>query len=72
MEEKVIKIETVLDDMQTRFARLLSQHEASQSRLKRRITKLESKISTSADVTTAEPTETDPAMIPPPSTTEKK
>lgn len=62
MEEKVMKIGTVLDDMQTRFARLLAQHEAMQGRLKRRVTRLESKITTS--------TETEPAVLPPPEKSE--
>ncbi|KAB5546775.1 hypothetical protein PHYPO_G00075810 [Pangasianodon hypophthalmus] len=66
MEEKVIKIGTVLDDMQTRFARLLAQHEATQSRLKRRVTRLESKVITSTSVTFTEMTETEPGVLPPP------
>lgn len=66
MEEKVIKIGTVLDDMQTRFARLLAQHEATQSRLKRRVARLESKITTSVGVTFTEMTETEPVVPPPP------
>lgn len=66
MEEKVIKIGTILDDMQTRFARLLSQHEATQSRLKRRVTRLESKITTSTGATLTEVTETEPVVLPAP------
>lgn len=65
MEEKVIKISTVLDDMQTRFARLLAQHEAMQGRLKRRVARLESKITTSSTVTFTERTETEPGDLPP-------
>lgn len=71
MEEKVVKIGTILDDMQTRFARLLAQHEATQSRLKRRVTRLENKITTSAGVTFTEMTETEP-VIPSPPEKEKK
>lgn len=66
MEEKVIKIGTVLDDMQTRFSRLLARHEATQSRLKRRVAKLESKIPTATGVTFTEMTKTEPVVLPPP------
>uniref|UniRef100_A0A6Q2Y9Z9 Cyclic nucleotide-binding domain-containing protein n=1 Tax=Esox lucius TaxID=8010 RepID=A0A6Q2Y9Z9_ESOLU len=41
MEEKVEKMTETLDLLQTRYARLLAEHEAAQSRLKRRVTKLE-------------------------------
>ncbi|XP_076842188.1 cyclic nucleotide-gated channel rod photoreceptor subunit alpha-like [Brachyhypopomus gauderio] len=54
MEEKVLKIGSVLEELQTRFARLLAQHEAQQSRLKRRVTKLESKITSSSPAVTSE------------------
>lgn len=72
MEEKVIKIGTVLDDMQTRFARLLAQHEATQGRLKRRVTRLESKITTSTGVTLIDTTETETVVLPPPEKEGKK
>lgn len=71
MEEKVIKIGVVLDDMQTRFARLLAQHEATQSRLKKRVTRLESKITTSTTVTLTELAGTEPG-VPHPAEEEKK
>lgn len=50
MEEKVVKISSVLDELQTRYARLLAEHEAAQGKLKRRITKLEKKITDSSGV----------------------
>uniref|UniRef100_A0A674B813 Cyclic nucleotide gated channel subunit alpha 2 n=1 Tax=Salmo trutta TaxID=8032 RepID=A0A674B813_SALTR len=40
-EEKVERLESSLDTLQTRFARLLSEYTATQQRLKRRITNLE-------------------------------
>ncbi|KAK1803742.1 hypothetical protein P4O66_020761, partial [Electrophorus voltai] len=46
-EEKVLRIGSVLEEMQTRVARLLAQHEAQQNRLKRRIAKLESTVTSS-------------------------
>lgn len=48
MEEKVIKISSVMDELQTRFARLLAEQEAVQAKLKKRITKLEKKITASS------------------------
>uniref|UniRef100_A0A8C0YFV6 Cyclic nucleotide gated channel subunit alpha 1 n=1 Tax=Cyprinus carpio carpio TaxID=630221 RepID=A0A8C0YFV6_CYPCA len=54
MEEKVIKIGSVLDDLQTRFARLFAEHEAAQSKLKKRVTKLEKKITDSSGVALSE------------------
>lgn len=71
MEEKVIKIGTVLEDMQTRFARLLAQHEATQSRLKRRVATLESKIPSSTAAPFTKMTETEPEVLPPPEKEEK-
>ncbi|CAB1350581.1 unnamed protein product [Coregonus sp. 'balchen'] len=44
MEEKVEKMTATLDALQTQYARLLAEHEAGQSRLKRRITRLEKKV----------------------------
>lgn len=55
MEEKVLKISGVLDELQTRFARLLAQHEATQGKLKQRVTKLEKKISDSGGAEISEP-----------------
>lgn len=72
MEEKVLKIGTVLDDMQTRFARLLAQHEATQGRLKRRVARLESKMTTSTGVSFTEVTDTEPVVLPPPEKEEKQ
>ncbi len=37
----MLKIGSVLEDLQTRFARLLAEHEAAQGKLKKRVTKLE-------------------------------
>lgn len=48
MEEKVIKISSVMDELQTRFARLFAEQEAAQGKLKKRITKLEKKITSSS------------------------
>ncbi|KAM3857455.1 cyclic nucleotide-gated channel alpha-1 [Diretmus argenteus] len=42
-EEKVAHMYNSLDVLQTRYARLLAEHEASQSKLKHRLTKLERK-----------------------------
>uniref|UniRef100_A0A671PYZ3 Cyclic nucleotide-gated channel rod photoreceptor subunit alpha-like n=1 Tax=Sinocyclocheilus anshuiensis TaxID=1608454 RepID=A0A671PYZ3_9TELE len=54
MEEKVIKIGSVLDDLQMRFARLLAEHEAAQGKLKKRVTKLEKKITDSSGAALSE------------------
>ncbi|RXN08499.1 cyclic nucleotide-gated channel rod photoreceptor subunit alpha-like protein [Labeo rohita] len=64
MEEKVIKIGSVLDDLQTRFARLLAEHEAAQGKLKKRVTKLEKKMTDSGGAAFSEMLE--------PETAEKK
>lgn len=48
IEEKVIRISSITDELQTRFARLLAEQEAVQSKLKKRITKLEKKITASS------------------------
>lgn len=47
MEEKVFRISSVMDELQTRFARLLAEQEAVQAKMKKRITKLEKTITTS-------------------------
>nr|XP_046184403.1 cGMP-gated cation channel alpha-1-like [Oncorhynchus gorbuscha] len=44
MEEKVERMTATLESLQTRYARLLAEHEAGQSRLKRRVTRLEKKV----------------------------
>uniref|UniRef100_UPI003AAB260F cyclic nucleotide-gated channel rod photoreceptor subunit alpha n=1 Tax=Centroberyx gerrardi TaxID=166262 RepID=UPI003AAB260F len=44
MEEKVERMTGALDVLQTRYARLLAEHEATQSKLKYRVTKLEKKL----------------------------
>ncbi len=54
MEEKVVKIGSVLEDLQTRFARLLAEHEAAQGKLKKRVTKLEKKITDSGGAALSE------------------
>lgn len=54
MEEKVVKIGSVLDDLQTCFARLLAEHEATQGKLKKRMTKLEKKMTDSGGAALSE------------------
>ncbi|XP_016117441.1 cGMP-gated cation channel alpha-1-like [Sinocyclocheilus grahami] len=54
MEEKVFKVGSVLDVLQTRFARLLAEHEAAQGKLKKRVTKLEKKITDSSGAALSE------------------
>ncbi|XP_026884820.2 cyclic nucleotide gated channel subunit alpha 2a [Electrophorus electricus] len=44
MEEKVERLETSLDMLQTRFARLLAEHTAAQQRFKQRLAALESRL----------------------------
>ncbi|KAM3934040.1 cyclic nucleotide-gated channel alpha-3 [Leptodactylus fuscus] len=44
LEEKVDKLETALDSIQTRFARLLADYNSTQLKLKQRITKVEKRI----------------------------
>uniref|UniRef100_A0A667ZI61 Cyclic nucleotide gated channel subunit alpha 1 n=1 Tax=Myripristis murdjan TaxID=586833 RepID=A0A667ZI61_9TELE len=44
MEEKVQRMTSTLDILQTRYARLLAEHEASQSKLKHRVVRLEKKL----------------------------
>ncbi|KAK0152952.1 Cyclic nucleotide-gated cation channel [Merluccius polli] len=48
-EEKVERLESSLDTLQTRFARLLHEYSATQQRLKRRITVLERQLNHPAD-----------------------
>lgn len=44
MEEKVERMTSTLDVLQTRYARLLAEHEATHSKLKHRVTRLEKKL----------------------------
>lgn len=44
MEEKVERMTSSLDVLQTRYARLLAEHEATHSKLKHRVTRLEKKL----------------------------
>ncbi|XP_077355641.1 cyclic nucleotide-gated channel rod photoreceptor subunit alpha [Festucalex cinctus] len=44
MEEKVERMASTLDSLQTRYARLLAEHEATHSKLKHRVSKLEKKL----------------------------
>lgn len=44
MEEKVERMTSTLDVLQTRYARLLAEHEALHSKLKQRVTHLEKKV----------------------------
>ncbi|XP_072269109.1 cyclic nucleotide-gated channel alpha-3 isoform X2 [Pyxicephalus adspersus] len=46
LEEKVTKMETALDSLQTRFARLLADYNSTQLKLKQRITKVEKRMKT--------------------------
>lgn len=43
MESGVIKLEIAVENLNTRFARLLAEYSASQAKLKQRIAKLEDK-----------------------------
>ncbi|KAI4785818.1 hypothetical protein KUCAC02_037534, partial [Chaenocephalus aceratus] len=54
MEEKVERMTTSLDALQTRYARLLAEHEATQSKLKHRVHRLESKLVTTERTTEEE------------------
>ncbi|KAK1889939.1 cGMP-gated cation channel alpha-1 [Dissostichus eleginoides] len=54
MEEKVERMTTSLDALQTRYARLLAEHEAMQSKLKHRVHRLESKLVTTERTTEEE------------------
>ena len=44
IEEKVDRMTISLDALQTRYARLLAEHDATHSKLKHRVTKLEKKV----------------------------
>lgn len=44
IEEKVDRMTSVLDVLQTRYARLLAEHEATHGKLKHRVTRLEKKL----------------------------
>lgn len=44
MEEKVERMTSTLDVLQTRYARLLAEREATHSKLKHRVTRLEKKL----------------------------
>lgn len=44
MEDKVERMTGTLDILQTRYARLLAEHEALHSKLKHRVTRLEKKV----------------------------
>eukprot|EP00062_Callorhinchus_milii_P006892 gi/632947918/ref/XP_007889309.1/ PREDICTED: cyclic nucleotide-gated cation channel alpha-3 isoform X3 [Callorhinchus milii] len=46
MEEKVERMESSLDNLQTRFARLMAQYNSTQLKLKQRLTKLENRVRT--------------------------
>ncbi|KAM9833979.1 cyclic nucleotide-gated channel rod photoreceptor subunit alpha isoform 2-T2 [Syngnathus typhle] len=48
MEEKVERMASTLDSLQTRYARLLAEHEATHSKLKHRVSKLEKKLPSQA------------------------
>ncbi|XP_069492685.1 cyclic nucleotide-gated channel alpha-3 isoform X2 [Ambystoma mexicanum] len=48
IEEKVERLESSLDNLQTKFARLLAEYNSAQLKLKQRITKVENKIRTQA------------------------
>lgn len=44
IEEKVDRMTSTLDALQTRYARLLAENEATQSKIKHRVTRLERKL----------------------------
>ncbi|KAG5260622.1 hypothetical protein AALO_G00294560 [Alosa alosa] len=50
MEEKVIHMGMSLEVLQTRYARLLAEHEAAEGKLKKRVSRLERKMAVSAGV----------------------
>lgn len=64
MEEKVERMTSTLDVLQTRYARLLAEHEATHSKLKHRVTRLEKKL--------VPPGQADPTGEAPPPTTPGK
>ncbi|ETE71897.1 hypothetical protein L345_02279, partial [Ophiophagus hannah] len=49
LEEKVDKLEAAMDILQTRFARLLAEYTASQSKLKQRLVEVETKVKKSGN-----------------------
>ncbi|KAM9321207.1 cyclic nucleotide-gated channel alpha-3 [Gastrophryne carolinensis] len=49
LEEKIDRIETAFDSLQTRFARLLADYNSTQLKLKQRITKVEKRIENYSD-----------------------
>ncbi|XP_015685276.1 cyclic nucleotide-gated cation channel alpha-3 [Protobothrops mucrosquamatus] len=51
LEEKIGKLEAALDTLQTRFARLLAEYTASQSKLKQRLVEIETKVKKSGNDT---------------------
>ncbi|XP_059210451.1 cyclic nucleotide-gated channel rod photoreceptor subunit alpha [Centropristis striata] len=59
IEEKVDRMTSMLDALQTRYARLLAEHDATHSKLKHRVTRLEKKLTPA------------PGDAPPPPTPEK-
>ncbi|XP_059844616.1 cyclic nucleotide-gated channel rod photoreceptor subunit alpha [Hypanus sabinus] len=44
MEEKITRLDIAIDNLQTKFARLLAEYNATQQKLKERVTKIENKI----------------------------
>uniref|UniRef100_H3A9A8 Cyclic nucleotide gated channel subunit alpha 1 n=2 Tax=Latimeria chalumnae TaxID=7897 RepID=H3A9A8_LATCH len=44
LEEKVVRMEGAIDNLQTKFARLLAGYDAAQQKLKQRVTKIEKKL----------------------------
>lgn len=63
-EEKVDRMTGALDSLQTQYARLLAEHEATQSKLKHRVTRLERKL--------APPTQAPPPPTPDTQTTKEE
>lgn len=64
IEEKVDRMTSNLDTLQTQYARLLAEHEATNSKLKHRVTRLEKKLAPPV------PLEEAPGDAPPPPTPE--
>ncbi len=63
IEEKVDRMTSTLDVLQTRYARLLAEHDATHSKLKHRVTRLEKKL-------VPPPRADQPSDAPPPPTSE--
>ncbi|XP_061664993.1 cGMP-gated cation channel alpha-1 isoform X2 [Syngnathoides biaculeatus] len=57
MDEKVERMASTLDDLQTRYARLLAEHEATHSKIKHRVSRLEKKLPSRGGDVPAPPTE---------------